>query len=64
VISDSVAANDEKWGRFIEMAPQARLIKRDQLPEDLIGALLFLSSGDSDFMTGQSMLIDGGTTLR
>lgn len=64
VISDQVAANDDRWGKFIEMAPQARLIKRDQLPEDLIGALLFLSSRDSDFMTGQSMLIDGGTTLR
>ena len=64
VLSDQIIANPDKWGRFMEMAPQARLIKRDQQPEDLVGALVFLSSSDSDFMTGQSITIDGGTTLR
>lgn len=64
VLSDQILANPEKWGRFMEMAPQARLIKRDQQPEDLVGALIFLASSDSDFMTGQSITIDGGTTLR
>ena len=64
VLSEPILANPDKWGRFIEMAPQARLIKRDQQPEDLIGALIFLASSDSDFMTGQSITIDGGTTLR
>ena len=64
VLSDQILGNPDKWGRFMEMAPQARLIKRDQQPEDLVGALLFLASSDSDFMTGQSITIDGGTTLR
>lgn len=64
VLSDAILADTEKWGAFIERSPQARLIKRDQTPEDLVGALLFLSSADSDFMTGQSIQIDGGTTLR
>ncbi len=64
VLSDSILANRDKWGAFMKMAPQARLIKRDQQPEDLVGALLFLASADSDFMTGQSITIDGGTTLR
>lgn len=37
-----------------------RALKRDELPEDLIGALLFLASPDSDFMTGQTLVVDGG----
>ena len=31
-----------------------RAIKRDMLPEDLIGAALFLCTSDSDFLTGQT----------
>jgi 3-oxoacyl-[acyl-carrier protein] reductase len=40
---------------------QARAIKRDQYPEDLLGAVVFLSSADSDFITGQTLNVDGGT---
>lgn len=37
-----------------------RAIKREMLPEDLTGAMLFLACEDSDFMTGQSINVDGG----
>jgi NAD(P)-dependent dehydrogenase (short-subunit alcohol dehydrogenase family) len=37
-----------------------RAIKRDQYPEDLLGALVFLASTDSDFITGQTIAVDGG----
>ena len=33
-----------------------------QYPEDLLGALVFLSSADSDFVTGQTIAVDGGAT--
>ena len=39
-----------------------RMIKREELPEDLVGAVIFLSSAESDFVTGQTMLIDGGVS--
>jgi NAD(P)-dependent dehydrogenase (short-subunit alcohol dehydrogenase family) len=39
-----------------------RAIKRDQFPEDLLGALIFLASPDSDFITGQTIAVDGGAT--
>jgi NAD(P)-dependent dehydrogenase (short-subunit alcohol dehydrogenase family) len=37
-----------------------RALGRVGLPEDLTGALVFLFSDDSDFMTGQMMLVNGG----
>jgi NAD(P)-dependent dehydrogenase (short-subunit alcohol dehydrogenase family) len=40
-----------------------RAIKRDAEPNDLAGALLFLSSADSDFMTGQTIAVDGGPLM-
>jgi 3-oxoacyl-[acyl-carrier protein] reductase len=39
---------------------QERAIKRDQQADDLVGAVAFLASPDSDFMTGQVMNVDGG----
>jgi len=39
---------------------QGRCIKRTQVEGDVVGAVLFLASPDSDFMTGQLLNIDGG----
>jgi NAD(P)-dependent dehydrogenase (short-subunit alcohol dehydrogenase family) len=38
----------------------ARTIKRDQVPEDITGAVAFLCGPESAFITGQTMVIDGG----
>jgi NAD(P)-dependent dehydrogenase (short-subunit alcohol dehydrogenase family) len=38
----------------------SRAFKRDAYPEDLLGTLVFLASSDSDFITGQSIVVDGG----
>jgi NAD(P)-dependent dehydrogenase (short-subunit alcohol dehydrogenase family) len=38
----------------------SRSLKRDAHPQDLLGALIFLSGAESDFMTGQNVLVDGG----
>lgn len=38
----------------------ARVIKRDMVPDDLVGAILFLMTPDSDFITGQMINVDGG----
>jgi NAD(P)-dependent dehydrogenase (short-subunit alcohol dehydrogenase family) len=46
-----------------EMAVNRRSIKRRQLPDDLIGAITFLSSDESDFITGQTLVVDGGVAL-
>jgi NAD(P)-dependent dehydrogenase (short-subunit alcohol dehydrogenase family) len=43
-----------------EAAIARRAIPRDQHPGDLLGTLVFLASGDSDFLTGQTIAVDGG----
>jgi NAD(P)-dependent dehydrogenase (short-subunit alcohol dehydrogenase family) len=40
-----------------------RSLKRESIPDDLIGVLLFLASGDSAFMTGQTLVVDGGVVM-
>jgi NAD(P)-dependent dehydrogenase (short-subunit alcohol dehydrogenase family) len=43
-----------------ENAVARRALKRDETPQDLLGALVFLASADSDFITGQTIAVDGG----
>ena len=43
-----------------ERAVEQRSLKRDEQPQDLLGALVFLSSADSDFVTGHTIAVDGG----
>lgn len=40
-----------------------RMIKRAEVPEDLVGTLVFLASDDSDFISGQTILVDGGASV-
>lgn len=39
----------------------SRALKRDGYPQDLLGALVFLASPESDFITGQTLAVDGGS---
>lgn len=39
---------------------QSRSIKREMVPEDLLGTLMYLITPDSDFVTGQTLNVDGG----
>ncbi len=40
-----------------------RAFQRDQYPQDLVGTMIFLCSADSDFMTGQTINVDGGANM-
>jgi NAD(P)-dependent dehydrogenase (short-subunit alcohol dehydrogenase family) len=39
---------------------EARAIPRDETGEDLVGTVFFLASPDADFMSGQTLNVDGG----
>jgi NAD(P)-dependent dehydrogenase (short-subunit alcohol dehydrogenase family) len=60
-LSDSVVENNPTHVKSSrENAIARRAIKRDGHPADLLGALVFLASADSDFVTGQLIAVDGG----
>ncbi len=40
-----------------------RAIKRTSIPEDMVGTVLFLSSDDASFITGQAILVNGGAFM-
>ncbi len=46
-----------------ERALATRAIRRSQVPEDLGGTVVFLASDDSEFITGQMIVVDGGSAL-
>ena len=43
-----------------ESSVRGRAFNRIELPEDITGTALFLASSDSDFMTGQLLVVEGG----
>jgi NAD(P)-dependent dehydrogenase (short-subunit alcohol dehydrogenase family) len=43
-----------------QMTANMQVIKRTQEPEDLVGLVSFLASDDAAFMTGQTLMVDGG----
>ena len=53
----------EQMIRFRESSVSLRSLKRIQVPQDVVGAMLFLASPLSDFMTGQTMNVDGGISF-
>lgn len=61
ILSDSIVQNREHVERAEQGVLASRALKRHGYPEDLIGALLFLASSDSDFVTGQTLAVDGGS---
>lgn len=62
-LTQSLEEIDEAMLQTFEQRSQGRAIKRVQVPEDLVGTVAFLCSSDSDFMTGQTLVVDGGTAL-
>jgi len=49
--------------RMRSAAAEERALKRTQKPEDLVGAIVFFASPESDFITGQTLVVDGGACM-
>jgi len=59
-MSEGVIAHPEVVEALRDPSVAARTIQRDQLPEDVVGAVVLLCTPAADFITGQTMVIDGG----
>ncbi len=60
-MSEGVIANSDWAGPVVTNNVASRCLKRDCTPDDLTGAVVFLASADSDFMSGQTVVVDGGS---
>ena len=61
--SENVLKRSTSLGVTMDATVASRALKRVETPDDLVGACLFLASADSDFMTGQSLVVDGGSAM-
>jgi 3-oxoacyl-[acyl-carrier protein] reductase len=62
----STLSEENPDDRIIQMRTAAvagRVLRRVQKPEDLVGAVAFFASADSDFITGQNLVVDGGAAM-
>lgn len=55
-------ASDELL-KYRQSKSSTRALKRMQTPNDLVGTVAFLCSDDSDFITGQTIVVDGGNHM-
>jgi 3-oxoacyl-[acyl-carrier protein] reductase len=53
----------DKLDRALETIKAGQTIQRNLMPEDLVGAVMWLVSDASGFVTGQTIAVDGGTVM-
>jgi NAD(P)-dependent dehydrogenase (short-subunit alcohol dehydrogenase family) len=63
-MSEAVRLNPDWTGKASAAGIAARAIQREQVPADLISTLIYLCSDDSNFVTGQTISVDGGALMR
>lgn len=54
---------EQRRKKLTELVVPKLCFKRVQYPEDLVGTAIFLASSDSDFITGQTIVVDGGDVM-
>ncbi len=59
-LSEGILMNVEHVEKFRDIGKNSRALKRDQHPADLQGAVSFLMNPDAGFITGQTLVVDGG----
>ena len=59
-MSDGVKSHPDVVEKLRDVSIASRTLQRDQVPEDVVGAVVFLCTPAADFITGQTMVIDGG----
>ena len=55
-------ADPETITHIRAMVVEQQIVKRGEEPEDLAGAVVFLASDDSQFVSGQTLNVNGGAT--
>jgi 2-hydroxycyclohexanecarboxyl-CoA dehydrogenase len=62
-LMQAIRAQSEKTEKIIDAVIKATPFRRAAKPEEIASMVVFLASGDSDFMTGQTISVSGGLTM-
>lgn len=62
-LSQGMLGNAVQLQRGRQKNIDERAVKRDMMPDDLVGAALFLCGAAAGFITGQTLVVDGGVFL-
>ena len=62
-MSEGLLGREDYPKEYFAAAAATRCLPRAQQPEDLAGAATFLLSAESDFVTGQTLVVDGGSVM-
>ena len=64
VLTDAITAREGADADFVRsISVSSRFLRTEQHADDLIGTLLFLACAESDFITGQILVVDGGSAM-
>ena len=63
-MSEAVVTHPDWTGKASAAGIAARAIQREQVPADLLSTLIYLCSDESNFVTGQTISVDGGALMR
>lgn len=63
IMSDTARANADLTGFQGPQVIASRAFKREAVADDVVGAAVFLASADSAFITGQTLIVDGGSVF-
>jgi len=59
-VSAGVEQHADETARMRANAAGSRVLRREMLPQDVVGAVRFLAGPWSGFITGQTLVVDGG----
>jgi NAD(P)-dependent dehydrogenase (short-subunit alcohol dehydrogenase family) len=57
------ASTDIFSAELVKRDTAGQALRKEQKPEYVVGTVLFLCSKDADYLTGQTILVDGGTFM-
>lgn len=63
IMTEGVLAQPIFKGEALATNISSRCLAREALPEDVVGAMIFLGSDQSGFITGQTLVVDGGSVM-
>ena len=53
----------EKKEKTLQIISEGQSLKSNLSTEDMTGTIIYLASDDSKFVTGQTIMVDGGTVM-